>query len=66
MTKGRHKVPFGAEHANAKLNEASVMEIREEWKRGRTTSRELASQYGVAHCTILAVVNRKWWKHIPS
>lgn len=52
----------GEDRPNAKLTEANVRAIRA--AKGRITSRKLADQFGVAHCTIVAIQGRRKWKHI--
>lgn len=47
-----------------KLTEVKVNEIREWYKPGRVTMKQLAKDYGVARTTIGAIVRRESWAHI--
>jgi hypothetical protein len=53
----------GEQHANAKLNEKKVREIRAASAAGKTRA-ELARKYKVSHAAITHVVTRRSWKHI--
>ncbi len=58
----RGRIPFGADHYNAKLTEKEVLEIREELKnpyRGQVTA--LAKKYKVSQPVISRVKTRKIW-----
>lgn len=48
----------------AKLTEDDVREIRQRYKEGNITMRELAEEFGVADNTISNIINRKSWKHV--
>ena len=61
----------GASHPKAKLTDAEVLMIRALYSPGKkgnkleaNGSRGLAVKFSVEHQTILAIVNRKTWKHI--
>jgi Mor family transcriptional regulator len=54
---------LGEQHANAKLNEKKVREIRAASAAGKTRA-ELARKYKVSHAAITHVVTRRSWKHI--
>jgi hypothetical protein len=58
---GRRKM---GSQINAKLVEAEVIEIRR-LRAEDVTSRELASRFGVTKENILAIVNRRSWRHLP-
>jgi len=53
----------GSNHANAKLNEGQVREIRDKASHG-ALQRELAVEFGVTRSTIGLIVRRKLWKHV--
>lgn len=53
----------GSRHANAKLTEAQVLEIRDLRSKGMTIT-ALAKKYGVDHTLISYIVLRKGWTHI--
>ncbi len=59
------RTPRGENVNFAKLTERDVIEIRARYARGRESSTKLAEIYGVYHSTILNIVHRKTWKHIP-
>ena len=54
----------GSKHSLAKLNEAQVVAIREEYAKGSVTQKELAIKYGVSKSTIETVIYRRGWKHV--
>ena len=63
IRKGRDKhdkCAFGEKHANAKLNEAAVRDIRSS---NRSLS-QMAKKYGVCFQSIWHVRKNKTWKHI--
>ncbi len=64
--KGRGVVPkmVGANHANSKLTEADVVEIRRRRAQGETLM-SIGAAFGVRFTTIEKVVNRKAWLHVP-
>ena len=62
--KGRRKVPIGKENFKSKLNEVLVMEIRNYYKIGGVTKKELAKLYKVNINTIICIISRKTWKNV--
>ena len=62
--KGRCRVGRGERHGNARFTEAEVRKIRLRHV-GGWSCREMAKEYGVAPSTILRIVKRKTWKHVP-
>lgn len=62
VAKGRHS--HGTTHQWAKLDEATVLAIREA-RRGGLTVKELAEKFDVPYKTIDKVVYRASWKHLP-
>ncbi len=52
----------GNASGRAKLTEDDVRAIRKTYKRGKTTQRALAAQYGVN--SVNAIVNNTAWKHV--
>ena len=61
--KGHHNGPRGEAQNFAKLNEASVREIRRLYA-GGITSKELGERFGVGAKNIWYVVSRNSWKHV--
>jgi hypothetical protein len=59
MLKGRK--PSGEKHANSKLNEVVVEEIRKRFMNGTLKFRATAREFGVAHQTIMSVVRGRTW-----
>lgn len=54
----------GSNHYSAKLDEASVREIRKRRAESGISHRSLAEEYGVSAPIITRIVNRKIWRHI--
>lgn len=54
----------GSTHADAKLTEKQVKELREKWSTGKYTQKALGAEYGVKQSLVSQLVNRKVWKHI--
>ncbi len=57
-------IPRGENHSSAKLTDDAVRQIRMWYATARITSRKLAEFYGLTGPNIMAVVNRKSWKHV--
>jgi hypothetical protein len=51
---------FGEKHANSKLTELKVLEIRN----SSLSKKELSTLYNVSYNTIRIIINRNAWKHI--
>ena len=67
--KGRHRPgpgPHrrGAEHAQAKLTEAQVYEIRQRRAQGEALL-TLAAAYGVSFSHISSIAHHRTWRHLP-
>ena len=54
----------GERHHNAKLSKSQVLEIREQYASGNTSTIILAAKYGVSQALVAKIVRRKRWKHI--
>ena len=54
----------GSYNFNAKLTDEKVKDIRRLYKEGVYTVRQLASKFGVSHCSVVNIVNYKSWKHV--
>jgi DNA-binding XRE family transcriptional regulator len=54
--------PRGEEHRNSKLKQKEIEQIREMYKSGKYSQRELGRLFGVAHCTIGQIVKNRTWK----
>lgn len=67
IKKGRNRPRRGEDNPWARLTEDQIPLIRNAYKKvGRHGNGvELARQYGVSKQTILAIVHRKKWSHIP-
>jgi hypothetical protein len=63
LQKGRARARRGEQSVKAKLNNASVREIRARHAAGETY-KALAAAYGVSYSTIEKISTREHWKHI--
>ncbi len=54
----------GSTHADSKLTEKQVLELRKKWATGKYTQAKLGAEYGVKQSLVSQIVNRKVWKHI--
>lgn len=59
------RLPIGEKAKSHKLTESQVVEIREKYKIG-LSSRDLSTEYGVSHTTILKITRGQRWKHISD
>ncbi len=57
-------VPRGEDRPTAILIMEQVLEIREVYKKGRTTHKKLAKEYGISPTQIARILKRTHWKHI--
>ena len=57
-------LPKGSDSFTAKLDEATVLEIRRLHAAGDQSARELARKYGVGKSTVQALLDRRTWRHI--
>ena len=55
----------GERKGNAIFTDADIISIRERWRSGSATVREMADQYGTYRQTIRRIVKRERWAHIP-
>lgn len=62
-SKGRAVFNNGEKHHKSKLKEQDVINIRNEY--GVKDRHQLSLEYGVHHNTIMWIVDRKTWKHLP-
>ena len=51
-------------HTNAKLTDVQVKEIRNSYKKGVISYRELGEKYGLSESSIAAIIKRKTYKNI--
>lgn len=58
-------LPIGERCGSHKLTEKQVLEIREKYGSG-LPSRDIATECGVAHTTILKIARGQRWKHVSS
>lgn len=54
----------GEKQGCAKLTANNVADIRQRYRNGGITQRELGEEYGVSQVQIGRIVNRKWWRHL--
>jgi hypothetical protein len=64
MVKGRGASTPGEMNASAKLTAEQVREIRHAYVPGN--QQVLADRFGIKKCTVLNIVARRKWKHIPD
>lgn len=55
----------GSTHVNAKLTETTVTEIRRRFSAGGVRQCDLAKEYGITATTVMRIVKRRSWTHIP-
>lgn len=56
--------PKGSEMWNTNLTEQSVREIKDLYRSGLFTQKELAKEYAVLQCTVSSIVRGVSWKHV--
>ena len=54
----------GEKNSHAKLTEADIREIREDYASGKVSQSKLAEEYEVTQATISSIVLRKSWRHV--
>lgn len=54
----------GEKHHKAKLTQELVLQIREAWRLGLLSQRQLAERFGLCKKSIWKVVHRKTWWHV--
>lgn len=59
-----HRAANGARKSNAKLTDADVVKIRQEWATGKYTQKEIAGRFGISYRNVSLIVNDKAWKHV--
>ncbi len=64
IKKGRARKAKGEELPFSKLNTSKVRQIRNLYKTGKYTMRELGIMFSVSHTPIVSLINRKTWKHV--
>lgn len=62
--KGRRIPPRGNQCWQAKLTPESIIQIREQYEKKKTTHRALAKQFGVTKYSITRLLSGDSWKHI--
>lgn len=65
MLKGRHRLPVGELHGNAKLTEALVLRIKADLESG-ITQRRIATMYGISQPSVSKIKHHNLWKHLGS
>lgn len=66
VNKGRCNPPAGERAAISKLNREQVLNIRQIWKVGGYSKRDIAATYDVHYMTIHAIITRRSWNHLPD
>jgi len=61
-----HLMPRGAQHWNAQLNEALVLEIRRLHAEERISYRKLGQRFGIPFTTISDIIARRTWRLLPD
>jgi hypothetical protein len=61
---GLSKVHFGETHANSKLSNKDVVEIRKAYSSGCYSQKDIAEKYMVKNTVVSRIVNGKGWKHL--
>lgn len=56
--------PKGEEHYNAKLKDAQILSIRNDYIKGNITQRALAKKYNLDYRIINSIILKRIWKHI--
>lgn len=56
----------GSENPCTKLTEEKVIDIRETYREGHITQRELAAEHGVCNSTISHIINYRIWRHLDG
>ena len=56
--------PRGTKHANSKLSELDVLEIRRLYATGKIEQIFLGKMFRVSHTQVSYIVNRRQWRHI--
>lgn len=64
IAKNRRNTPYGARHANAKLDESKAAEIRN--SKGKVNIKDLASKYGISTSVVSNIWTWKTWKHVGA
>ncbi len=64
FAKGNGAHARGVKNGRAKLSEEQVKAIRQAWKSGTSTVRQLREQYNVSESLIRNIVQRKVWTHV--
>lgn len=56
----------GVNHPNHKLTDEDVMRIRSEYRRGSTTQKDIAKEYGISQSRVCNIINGIGWSHLPG
>lgn len=64
VQKQRHVALRGAEHANARLTEENVRDIKQSYKKRVVTLEMLARKYDVSPSTVHYILQGKLWRHV--
>jgi predicted DNA binding protein len=62
----QERTPRGEKHANAKLTEAQVTEIRRSYYAGKKDCSVLSKEYGVSTSSVENIVNGTTWAHVQE
>lgn len=64
MKKGRHRVRFGINHWNSKINEDIVREIRSRYAEGGISQQKLADELSLSRSVVRHVLEGRSWKQV--
>ena len=59
VVKRRHA--FGSRHGRAKIDEAQAEAIKQAWKAGGASQKQIAQQFGISQTQVSRIVNNQRW-----
>lgn len=64
IKRNRQVVLKGSRHGMAKVNESDVIRMRNDYSNGLINRHQLSELFGMTVPAIMAIINRRTWKHI--